>query len=157
MPRLYTSARYRSSSNPIIVGSTQFLVPTKPWVEWGVCALDRCTIRYVGLQWPRHVVRPYRKSRFCAPSRDYEKSLAWCDDRMYAESARNTDQSFHDGDPHTVPEAVIVTRDFGRPESVPTASIALTTSMPSSTSPKTTCLPSSHDVTTVVMKNYVNV
>ena len=54
---------------------------------------------------------------------------------------------------YTVPDEVIVTRDLGRPDSEPTASIAFTTSMPSTTSPKTTCLPSSHDVTTVVMKN----
>ena len=53
----------------------------------------------------------------------------------------------------TVPEEVMVTFDFGRPESVPTASTCFTTSIPSTTSPKTTCLPSSHDVTTVVMKN----
>ena len=49
----------------------------------------------------------------------------------------------------------MVTFDFGRPESVPTASTRFTTSIPSTTSPKTTCLPSSHDVTTVVMKNCV--
>ena len=55
----------------------------------------------------------------------------------------------------TVPEEVMVTFDFGRPESVPTASTRFTTSIPSTTSPKTTCLPSSHDVTTVVMKNCV--
>ena len=54
---------------------------------------------------------------------------------------------------HTVPEAVIVTVDFGLPESDPCCSMSFTTSMPSTTSPKTTCLPSSHDVTTVVMKN----
>ena len=46
-----------------------------------------------------------------------------------------------------------MTFDFGRPESVPTASTCFTTSIPSTTSPKTTCLPSSHDVTTVVTKN----
>ena len=54
---------------------------------------------------------------------------------------------------YTSPDEVMTTRDLGRPESEPAASIFLTTSMPSSTSPNTTCLPSSHDVTTVVMKN----
>jgi hypothetical protein len=53
----------------------------------------------------------------------------------------------------TTPEAVIITFAFGLPESVPKASMALTTSIPSTTSPNTTCRPSSHDVTAVVMKN----
>ena len=51
------------------------------------------------------------------------------------------------------PEDVIITFRFGAPESVPTASTALTTSMPSTTSPNTTCISSSHPVTCVVMKN----
>jgi len=53
-----------------------------------------------------------------------------------------------------VPEDVIVTFAFGRPDSDPTASTFLIISIPSTTSPKTTCLPSSQLVTTVVMKNY---
>lgn len=53
----------------------------------------------------------------------------------------------------TTPEDVITTLRFGAPESVPTFSTALTTSMPLTTSPNTTCLPSSHEVTSVVMKN----
>lgn len=53
----------------------------------------------------------------------------------------------------TTPEDVIFTFCFGAPDSVPTPSMALTTSMPSITSPNTTCRSSSHDVTTVVIKN----
>jgi hypothetical protein len=53
----------------------------------------------------------------------------------------------------TTPEDVIITFSFGAPDTVPIASMALTTSMPSTTLPNTTCRPSSHGVTTVVMKN----
>ena len=53
----------------------------------------------------------------------------------------------------STPEDVIITFCFGAPDSVPTASMTLTTSMPSTASPNTTCRPSSHDVTVVVMKN----
>lgn len=48
----------------------------------------------------------------------------------------------------------MVILERGLPESVPSASMALTMSIPSTTSPKTTCLPSNHEVTTVVMKNW---
>ena len=56
--------------------------------------------------------------------------------------------------PSPIPDAEIMTVAFGRPDSEPSDSMCLTTSMPSTTSPKTTCLPSNHDVTTVVIKNY---
>jgi hypothetical protein len=58
------------------------------------------------------------------------------------------------GNYDTMPEDVTITFCFGAPDSVPTASMAFTTSIPSTTSPNTTCRSSSHFVTAVVMKNY---
>ena len=53
---------------------------------------------------------------------------------------------------YNTPQSFIVTIPFGRPESVPYASIFLTISNPFVTLPKTTCLPFNHGVCAVQIK-----
>ena len=57
---------------------------------------------------------------------------------------------------HSWPQSAMTTFLLVLPDSLPSASIALTTSMPLVTLPKTTCLPSSQLVLTVQRKNYTH-